>query len=153
MLRAFNLRKLSAINLKNIWGNDRRIQRARWTAVAGTASRAISILVKLVSIPLSLTLLGAEGYGIWLTLVALMAWMGLADLGAPAGLYNSLTQALSRNDTIEARGLVSSAFFTLLVLCLLATLVYLLGVTIVPAPRLFNIRDFDATDIYHALLL
>jgi O-antigen/teichoic acid export membrane protein len=89
---------------------DRRERNARLTIGAGLVARAIAYGLRLVTIPLSLRILGREQYGLWLSVGSIVAWMGVSDLGLSSGLVNSVGRAYGRNDWGEIRTLVSSAF-------------------------------------------
>jgi len=77
------------------------------------AARCASLLVRLISVPLALSILGTEGYGVWLTLGSILMWLSLADLGLPTGMLNPLASALAAGDNRRARHLVSSTYFVL----------------------------------------
>ena len=69
-------------------------ERQAWrTSRASVVARILSYAIRLAVIPLSLHLLGAERYGLWLTVGSLIAWMGVTDLGFSPGLLNALARA------------------------------------------------------------
>jgi hypothetical protein len=67
--------------------HDAATHRTRWhrqaalTTVIGMAGRAIGGMVRLVTIPLALRLLGNERYGLWLSVGSILAWIGFAGPG------------------------------------------------------------------------
>src|SRR5512133_170880 len=65
-----------------------RYRRVALTTVASVASRGIGLVTLLVSVPLTLTYLGAERYGMWMTISSLVAVLNFADLGMGNGLMN-----------------------------------------------------------------
>jgi len=81
------------------------------TAGAGIAAQAVSYAIRLAVVPLSLKLLGAEGYGLFLAVGSLVAWGGLADLGMSAGLVNVVGSALGKGDNAGARRAISVALW------------------------------------------
>ena len=99
-----------------------RNRRIMATALAGGLSRALSISTALISVPLTLGYLGAERFGMWMTMSSLIAFLSFADLGIGNGLLSSVAAANGRDDRARIRSLVSSAFFalTLVAICVLA---------------------------------
>jgi O-antigen/teichoic acid export membrane protein len=69
----------------------------------GLAGRVANVLLALATVPLLLKLLGTEGYGIYVTITAAMAFIQLGIVGAGKGLVNTLVAAHARGDEVEAR--------------------------------------------------
>jgi O-antigen/teichoic acid export membrane protein len=95
----------------------RRYARVLQGLITAIAGKGMSVVVGLISVPLTVGYLGAERYGIWMTISTLLAWLSLADIG----LGNSLTNALSEAFAADRRDLAqihtSSVFW---MLCLVA---------------------------------
>jgi O-antigen/teichoic acid export membrane protein len=79
----------------------------------GLASRAVGVLVSLLSVPLTIGYLGPERYGVWVLLSSLLAWVRLADLGIGNGLTNAIAGALGSDRPDLVRAHVSTAFAVL----------------------------------------
>lgn len=73
-------------------------------------SRGLAALAPLVTVPIALNQLGAEGYGAWSAALALTAFAVFADLGLGVGLMTRLAKALAHGDPAESRSLVSSGY-------------------------------------------
>jgi O-antigen/teichoic acid export membrane protein len=67
--------------------------------------------LRFVTIPLSIRMAGAEGYGLWLTAGSLVAWAGLADAGLGSGLLQCVATDCARGNWLSARRHVSTAVF------------------------------------------
>lgn len=104
-----------------------RARRIVLSLVASYGARGIGILTGLVTVPLTLKYLGAERYGIWMTLSSFFMLLSFADLGLGGGLLNHISEANGKDDRLQAAKAVSSAFFILsaigLVIGLVSTLV------------------------------
>jgi O-antigen/teichoic acid export membrane protein len=95
--------------------------------------------VGLVSLPLTISYLGTERYGIWVTLNSLLAWMALLDLGMSGNaLINGLSEAMGRDDVVTARRLVATAFWTMTALSLLLGVAAVVVAPFIDLPALFN---------------
>ncbi len=77
--------------------------------VAGAASRAVSILLRFFAVPLTLSLLTVEQYGLWMIISSTVIWFAFSDLGIPAALQNQLVMILQTGNGGRARALVAYA--------------------------------------------
>jgi O-antigen/teichoic acid export membrane protein len=110
---------------------------------AGVASaainRGIGALVPLILIPLTLSYLGADLYGLWMTVAALTGIAAFADFGLGNGLMSRLSMCYSAGEWGRARRYVSSAYLTLIGVGASACAAIWLASGFVPWAELFNI--------------
>src|SRR5580698_2632214 len=91
-----------------------RYRRAGLTASASFISKALTIVISFVSVPLTVHYLGSERYGVWLTIGSLLTWMSMTDFGiAGNALVNLLADAQGKDDERLAGQHAASAFWTL----------------------------------------
>ncbi len=88
----------------------------------------MAAIAAFVTVPLTVSYLGVERYGLWMTISSLIALLGFADLGMGNGLLTAVAAANGRGDRNAVQRNVSSAFFMLsavgIVIGLAFTLVY-----------------------------
>ena len=132
---------------------DPRLRRARAATVAHVMNMGAALAVRAVSVPLALKMLGVERYGIWLTLLTLLSWLVLVDLGAPTALINPLIAALARDDRAAARRLVSSTLAFLVPLAGVVLAVVAAAVAFLPIVRWMGVRPELAGEARAALLV
>lgn len=77
-----------------------------------------SILANFLLVPLSIKFLDTENYGIWLTLSSFIAWFSFFDIGLGNGLRNKFAEARAGNNTELAKGYVSTAYYSISLICL-----------------------------------
>lgn len=111
--------------------NDARRQ-TRWRAVHasagfGVAARVVSVTCTLAQVPIALRLLGAEGFGLWMTLSSLAGLLTLGDLGLGLGAKTLLAETHGKDDSRAFRILADECQRQLL---WLALVVALLGVAL-----------------------
>lgn len=75
-----------------------------------------SILANFMVVPLAITYLGNEDYGVWLTLSSVLTWFMLFDIGLGNGLRNKFAEARALGNDSEARAFVSTAYFTIAII-------------------------------------
>lgn len=112
MIRGLIFDKLGLAKMTDAQGGV-RFRQARLTSVAQLVNRILNTFVKFITIPLAVAILGREEYGVWLTLLSLIAWFSISDLGLPAALVNPLAQAIGKGDSKRIRELVSTTSYLL----------------------------------------
>ncbi|HVG26990.1 MAG TPA: oligosaccharide flippase family protein [Acidobacteriaceae bacterium] len=90
---------------------DPRLSRLVRGGVSALASRAVALLVSAVSLPLTVRYLGAEQYGIWVTVSTTVVLMAMLDLGVANSLTNMISRAYAADDREAARRFYASAFW------------------------------------------
>ncbi len=96
----------------------RRIVLSTGASLAGTA---VTTLVGLAIVPLLVSRMGKDFYGLWATVFSLTPWVALLDMGMVGGLVVAIAEANGRDDREGAAGGFSSAFFSLALVGILAS--------------------------------
>ena len=79
--------------------------------ILGSAGlKVVNILVSLSIIPFSMDYVGAEQFGLWLTVSTIIVWFAYFDLGFVHGFRNRFAEARAKNDDILARQYVSTTY-------------------------------------------
>ncbi len=117
-----------------------RQRRIALSALASALAKAISVSTALISVPLTLNYLGAERYGMWMTMSSLIAMLSFADLGIGNGLLTSVASAHGRDDRGEIQSYVSSAYFILSVIAIATLGLFFLCYPFVDWFRIFNVN-------------
>ncbi|MHB1865679.1 MAG: lipopolysaccharide biosynthesis protein [Acidobacteriaceae bacterium] len=118
--------KLPALTQKS------RLGRVAVATVSSIGSRGISIAVSAISIPLTVRYLGAEMYGVWVTIGTTLAMLAVMDLGIGNTLTNSISEAYALGSKQLAGLYTASAFW------MMFTLALFLGVIGYPLWRVLN---------------
>jgi O-antigen/teichoic acid export membrane protein len=116
LLKSFlSLQKLKAIFTQSHANRGlERYRRAGITASSSFIAKALNILISFLSVPLTVHYLGAERYGVWLTISSLITWMSMTDFGlAGNALVNVLAETHGREDRKGAQQYSASAFWAL----------------------------------------
>lgn len=121
-----------------------RYRRVALTALSSAGARVVTILTMVIAVRLTLHYLGAERYGLWMTISSVVAMLGFADLGMGLGLINAISEAHGRDDREAAERYVSSGFFMLLALALLILAGFAAVYPFIPWERVFNVQSPQA---------
>jgi dTDP-4-amino-4,6-dideoxygalactose transaminase len=103
-------------------GED-RTQKLKRNVAWSTIIKFGQILIELVKVPILLTYLDTEKYGVWLTIVSILMWTHNFDLGLGSGLRYKLTESIAQDNDSRGRGLVSTAYFSMGLIMLLVFIV------------------------------
>jgi O-antigen/teichoic acid export membrane protein len=108
------------------------------------AGRGVGVIVSLISIPLTITYLGSERYGVWVTISTFLAWLNIADLGLGNGLTNALSESYGQNRSDTAQHYVATAFWMLVGVTLVLGSILALVWPWLDWPALFNVYSPEA---------
>ncbi len=106
----------------------------------------MSMLVALLTVPLTVSYLGTERYGLWLTLSSLIAMLSFADLGLGNGLRTMVADADGRGDRETIVRLASTAIAVQLIV---ATGFVLSLVLVAPGVNWAGILKITSVQVQH----
>ena len=121
-------------------------ERYRLITLAGASSiavRVVTVLLGLVSVPLTIGYLGKDQFGLWMAVSSLAVWLQLTDFGISNGLTNALAEANGRDEKQAARAYVTTAlaaFFIISIMCIVPVVVLALWL---PWQFILNIYDAE----------
>jgi O-antigen/teichoic acid export membrane protein len=120
--------------------SSERNRRAVTSSIAGLAFRGSSFVVVLISVPLTLGLLGPVRFGMWMTIASVVALLGVTDLGIGSGVLNSLARAYGQGDALAARQYLASGFVALSGVALAFGALFMVVYPAVPWANVYNVR-------------
>jgi len=118
-----------------------RHRRVVISAAAAALAKLLSVVTALISVPLTLHYLGAERYGMWMTMSSVIAMLAFADLGMGNGLLNVVSESHGRDDRQAIRQQVSSGFFILSLIAALVVVLFCAAYSFVSWHRIFNVQS------------
>jgi O-antigen/teichoic acid export membrane protein len=115
------------------------------TVFTGLVARASSMLMTIVSVPLTLNYLGPERFGLWMTVTSVVSMLAFADFGIGSGLLTVVAEASGRDDQVAIRRYITSAFAILVLIATLILAVFFLFIyPAVDWPHVFNVHSPSA---------
>ena len=88
---------------------EKRAIRAIATLGSGYFTRVLSILVSVLSLPLTLSYLGAERFGLWAILSSTYLYLTATDFGLGYGITNRIAHLIGADDKEEGKKVASTA--------------------------------------------
>lgn len=93
------------------WRSDGRLRRIFHGSASSLLQRGTALLVSAISLPLTVRYLGAQRYGIWVTISTTVVMLAAFDMGISNTLTNMISKAFAVNDRDSARRYYSTAFW------------------------------------------
>lgn len=84
------------------------------------------MVISFFIVPLTMSYLGVEDYGVWITFITIIEWFNLFDVGLGHGLRNKYTEAKAKGYSEEIMRYVSSTFYVLVAISLILLLLFLI---------------------------
>lgn len=110
---------------------------------SGVFIKSMALVFTLITVPMTLKYLGAERYGIWVTMISMLAWISVVDMGVANGLTPLLTSAFGKNRLDLAQGYVSTAFWSLTISSIFTGFIFYFFWGFVDWGNIFNIKSHD----------
>jgi O-antigen/teichoic acid export membrane protein len=108
-------------------------------AGAGTFARMTAIATSLMTVPLTLSFLGPERYGMWMTIISFIMLLSFADLGMGSGILSSIASIKIGENSAVARSKISSTYIALSAVALVLVTLFGAIYTIIDWAALFNV--------------
>jgi len=122
-----------------------RERRIKLAVVTALTSKSITIIVQLVAAPVAINALGAERYGVFVTLTAILAWMGIVHTGLMPGLTRGIANSVASGDRASQERYLSTAFFFISGIVVVLLVLLMIIWWEIPVERLFGANYTDYT--------
>lgn len=120
-----------------------RHRRISLAAATYGLAKAVGMATPLITTPLTLHYLGDERYGLWMTIVGVIAMLIFADFGMGNGLLTSLSHAHGKEDAAAAQRYISSTFFMLVGISLALLTMFFCVSPLIPWGKALNLTAVD----------
>lgn len=129
-----------------------RYRLAFLSVIANVISRAAGMAVMLVSVKVTIPYLGADRFGIWMTIASIVGLLSFMDLGLGNALANRVSSAAVNGPLSGLRRVVSGGLALLLALSLLISLGLQVFFAIFPWQGLIKVdKSVDVLEVSQAL--
>ena len=121
--------------------SDERYRLALWSLVANVFSKGIAMLVMLLSVSLTLPYLGAERFGVWMTIASFVGMLIFMDMGIGNALTNRVAHVASTADSGILTSTISGGLGLVFIVGVLASLILTLLASVLPWEKLIKVLD------------
>jgi O-antigen/teichoic acid export membrane protein len=91
--------------------------------------------------------LGNEQYGIWSTLLSIISWITLFDIGIGNGLRNKISESLAKNNIKDAQIYISSGYMIIGIISITLICIFLVISTLIPWQSVFNTKSISNDEL------
>jgi O-antigen/teichoic acid export membrane protein len=134
--------------LSNVFskGHERTV-RAKKNIAFSFLLKGISIVVGFVLIPMTISYVKQDEYGVWLTLSSIISWLSFFDVGLGNGLKNKLaeTNALEKHEKSSAY--VSTTYAALAVIAIGVFVVFLIANNFIDWSKVLNAQSHNLNEL------
>ncbi|WP_301910858.1 oligosaccharide flippase family protein, partial [Bacteroides congonensis] len=133
-------------------GNGRTV-RAKKAITRMFLNKGTSLFLSMLYVPLFLECLDKTRYGIWVTIMSLVNWIGFFDIGIGQGLRNLLAKSLAEENYIEAKKVVSTAYVAMILIFAFIMVIFVFIYPFINWYKIFNAPVDMASEINTLILI
>lgn len=121
--------------------SNERYRLALLSMIANVISRGVAMLVMVLMVRLTIPYLGAERFGVWMTIASFAGLLSFLDLGVGNALANRVSHVAANNDNDNLRKTISGGLgFLFLIGCAIAVLLFLIS-SFLPWQKIIKVND------------
>jgi len=111
-----------------------------------------AIVATFLAMPIMIKYLGVEQFGIWATMLTLITWVMMFDLGIGNGLKNKVSESLAQNNPRLASDYISTAYGLVGFISFGLFTLFLVASIWLPWQSIFNAQSIAEVDLKNAVL-
>lgn len=111
-----------------------------------------AIVATFLAMPIMIKYLGAEQFGVWATMLTLITWVMLFDLGIGNGLRNKVSESLAQDNPEQAAGYISTAYGLIGFISFGLFTLFLIASIWLPWQSIFNTQAISESDLKNAVI-
>lgn len=127
-------------------GHERTV-RAKKNIAFSFLLKGISIVVGFVLIPMTITYVNQDEYGIWLTLSSIISWLSFFDVGLGNGLKNKLAETNALKQYDKSSAYVSTTYAALALIASGVFIIFLIGNNFINWSKVLNAQSNNLTEL------
>jgi len=111
-----------------------------------------AILATFLAMPIMIKYMGVEQFGVWATMLTLITWVMLFDLGIGNGLKNKVSESLAQDLPHDAAGYITTAYGLIGVVSFLLFTVFLIASMWIPWQSVFNTQSISEITLKNSVI-
>lgn len=153
MIKIFRTWISKILLLLNSTKNDGRSFLIYKSLLFSLLAQAGNLIIGLLLVPVTLGYLDSNRYGVWLTLISVISWVYLLDVGLGNGLRNKLTESIATNNITNAKGYIATTYFFLGLISLMILLILLPVSYFIDWNSFLNVKISDKNELLYSVLI
>ena len=123
-----------------------RYRLAAWAIVTNVVSTALGMLAFVITVPMTLSYLGEERFGVWMTVASLAGMLSFLDLGVGNALINHVAMAKAADNSLQLRRTITHGLLLLSAIGLAVGIILISGMYWLPLDRLIRVTSSSAAE-------
>lgn len=115
--------------------------------------KVAGLALSYITVPLVINYLNAEKYGIWETIMSILAWTNMMDIGIGNGLRNKFAISYSNNNSNECSEYASTAYICLSIIIIVMTCILSGVIPFLNWTNIFNTNILTQSYIVKLMLI
>lgn len=133
-------------------GHERSVK-AKKNIIASFGIKTIGLIISFVKVPIILSYLDVDKYGVWLTIASIVDWVHYFDLGIGHGLRNKFAIALANNDEEKAKKLVSTAYYYVSIIFGGISVIIIPIIFYIDWQKILNVTTIENKELLYSVLI
>lgn len=129
---------LKSFFIKNSDPSALRTQRLKFALISSFTGKGVSVVAQLIAVPIAISSLGVERFGVYAILTALLNWFNIATVGVSPGLTAQIVSANAINDRKKEAIVFTSAFLFSVILSISLFIILHISIYFIGIERLFG---------------
>ncbi|STA98786.1 oligosaccharide flippase family protein [Clostridium baratii] len=109
--------------------------------------RISSMVITYLTVPITLSYLNNERYGIWQTMLTIISWASLSNFGIGNGLRNKVTESFSEKKYKKLKGYITSAYIYLSIIAIILLISFILFILAINVDIIFKNNNVPILEI------
>jgi O-antigen/teichoic acid export membrane protein len=97
-----------------------RTRNIKKQAVYSFFIKGAAFLLSFITVPITLSYLDLEKYGVWVTISSVVAWIAFFDMGLGHGMKNKIAESMAKHEAVLTKTYISTSYLAISVFSLLA---------------------------------
>lgn len=115
--------------------------------------RIFNMIISYISIPLTLSYLKDERYGVWQTILTIISWASLSNFGIGNGLRNKVTQSITEKKYNKLKSYITSAYIYLTSISVVILILAIFSVLFLNPDILFKNNTLSHSEIIMSFII
>ncbi|RDY27439.1 hypothetical protein CHL78_009500 [Romboutsia weinsteinii] len=115
--------------------------------------KILSMAITYITIPLTLSYLDNERYGIWQTILTIISWASLSNFGIGNGLRNKVTESLTEKKYEKLKSYITSAYLYITTISTIILIISIILVCTIDTNVLFKENSLSQDEIILSFII
>jgi O-antigen/teichoic acid export membrane protein len=109
--------------------------------------KVLAMAASFLIMPIMIKYLGVTEYGVWSTILSILSWVVMFDLGIGNGLRNRVSESIAKNKMENVKIYISTGYIAITAFAICFCLIFFIASEYIPWGRVFNTVSVDSDEL------